>query len=216
MVSATLHALADAGAAVRFGMSIEEATDLVLKQSRADDEAGHLTTWSFDMLGEGARTWADADRYLQAYQDALKQIGQASWSTLWRPKLARPPRFVHQTVGAAPTLRSPRRHQVLQELMPRLLHPGHRSGSDNILLTIDAEESHRLELQLAVLSSLVTSLEHDGTLLDWPGLGLAIQAYQLRASAMIQSVVHGAAPSPAGSPFCLVKAPAGMPRIKRA
>lgn len=190
VVSATLHALQTLGQQFVLGQSIEEATDLVLKQSRADDEAGHLTTWSFDMLGEGARTWADADRYLQAYQDALKQIGQASWSTLGAQNLRDRPGLSIKLSALHPRFEAPRRHQVLQELMPRLLPLVTEAARHNILLTIDAEESHRLELQLAVLSSLVTSLEHDGTLLDWPGLGLAIQAYQLRASAMIQSVVH--------------------------
>ncbi|HEX5311615.1 bifunctional proline dehydrogenase/L-glutamate gamma-semialdehyde dehydrogenase PutA [Aquabacterium sp.] len=190
VVSATLHALQTLGQQFVLGQTIEEATDLALKQSRIDREERHLTTWSFDMLGEGARTWADADRYLQAYQDALKQISQVDWPASDSPALRERPGLSIKLSALHPRFEAPRRHQVLQELMPRLLPLVTEAARRNIMLTIDAEESHRLELQLAVLSALETSLEHDTTLREWSGLGVAIQAYQLRASAMIQAVVH--------------------------
>ena len=149
------------------GRTIEEA--LV----RAD---GRLA--SFDMLGEGARTYADADRHRDAYLHAIRAIGDAF-------------------PGATPTGASgisiklsalhPRyeplqEKRVLAELHDTAKHLATEAASQNLHLTIDAEEAERLELSLALFELLAREPE----LKDWRGLGLAVQAYSKRAAAVIE------------------------------
>jgi RHH-type transcriptional regulator, proline utilization regulon repressor / proline dehydrogenase / delta 1-pyrroline-5-carboxylate dehydrogenase len=159
-----------------------------MRAAQADREAGQRQgqrlCMSYDMLGEGARTWPDADRYLAAYQGALAQLATATQGVGTGPhdrdglsiKLsALHPRFEPQHTQA-----------VLDELVPRLVGLANQAAQAQVLLTMDAEESWRLELQLAVLDALLQATKS----LAWDGLGLAVQAYQLRAPAVIDEVAR--------------------------
>src|SRR5699024_4891872 len=54
------------------GRNINEA----IKNARALEKRGY--TYSYDMLGEAARTDADAERYFEDYRNAIEVCGQAS------------------------------------------------------------------------------------------------------------------------------------------
>jgi RHH-type proline utilization regulon transcriptional repressor/proline dehydrogenase/delta 1-pyrroline-5-carboxylate dehydrogenase len=153
------------------GRDIEEALD------RAQDKEGRAYRYSFDMLGEGALTRADGERYFQAYQDAIRRIG------------ARGP---HGDVIAAPSIsvklsalhpryEALKRRRVLDELSPKLLALAQLAMAQGIALTVDAEEAERLELSLELMERVFG----DPSLEGWNGFGLAVQAYQKRGPAVI-------------------------------
>ncbi|MDP9084100.1 MAG: bifunctional proline dehydrogenase/L-glutamate gamma-semialdehyde dehydrogenase PutA, partial [Pseudomonadota bacterium] len=147
------------------GRSIEEA----LARSAREPEMGLC---SFDMLGEGARTQADAKRYLKSYEHAIDVIGAAA---------AGPAREVSGISIKLSALESRysllHRDRVMERLVPLAMALGRRAAKLGIQLTIDAEEADRLDLSLDVIEALA----QDPETRDWPGLGLAVQAYGKRA-----------------------------------
>ena len=157
------------------GETIESALERAGTDSLADYR------YSFDMLGEAAVTADEAARYAAAYAHAIHAIGrQDRW------------RGVHKGNGISIKLSAlhPRYHwsqqaRVLHELVPRVRHLCLLAKSHDIGLTIDAEESERLELSLDVLAALAA----DPALAEWSGLGFVVQAYQKRAPAVIDWLV---------------------------
>jgi RHH-type proline utilization regulon transcriptional repressor/proline dehydrogenase/delta 1-pyrroline-5-carboxylate dehydrogenase len=155
------------------GRSIEEA----LARSARESEVGLC---SFDMLGEGARTLQDAARYLKSYQHAIDVIGSTAAG-----------RAVHEVSSISIKLSAlePRysllqHDRVLRRLVPQVLELARRSAHLGIQLTIDAEEADRLDLSLDIIEALA----RDATTQEWPGLGLAVQAYGKRTLEVIDWV----------------------------
>src|ERR1700722_17763123 len=155
------------------GRSIEEA----LERSAREPEVGLC---SFDMLGEGARTLDDADRYLRSYEHAIEVIGAAGAGRRPHERSS-----ISIKLSALEPRYSPLQHtRVLQRLVPKTLALARRAASSGIQLTIDAEEADRLDLSLDVIEALA----REGATRDWPGLGLAVQAYSKRALDVIDWV----------------------------
>jgi RHH-type proline utilization regulon transcriptional repressor/proline dehydrogenase/delta 1-pyrroline-5-carboxylate dehydrogenase len=155
------------------GRSIEEA----LARSAREAEVGLC---SFDMLGEGARTLQDAERYLKSYQHAIDVIGATAGG-----------RAVHDASSISiklsalePRYNLMQRERVMRRLVPRAQGLARQAARLGIQLTIDAEEADRLDLSL----DLIEALAKDPATLDWPGLGLAVQAYGKRALEVIDWV----------------------------
>ncbi len=137
--------------------------------------------YSYDMLGEGARTQADADRYFNTYKDGLIAIGKAAASgrsVFEMPSLSVKLSAIHPRYEVA------QRERVLKELPPLVLELAVLAKQAGIGLTIDAEESERLALSLEIIETVFASPD----LKDWDGFGLAIQAYQKRAPFVIEWV----------------------------
>jgi len=136
--------------------------------------------FSFDMLGEGARTQTDAERYFAAYSNAIEQLqGQRQPLVLARAGVsvklsALYPRFEFSHAEAA-----------LQHLWEKLLPLAQLAARCRIPLTVDAEESHRQMLTLL----LVEKLLREPSLAEWQGLGLAVQAYSKSALATIDWLI---------------------------
>jgi RHH-type transcriptional regulator, proline utilization regulon repressor / proline dehydrogenase / delta 1-pyrroline-5-carboxylate dehydrogenase len=133
--------------------------------------------YSFDMLGEGARTAADAERYFNAYASAILAIGG---TTDDRPLPDRPGISVKLS-ALHPRFEALSRPRVMTELVPRLVELARQAKAYDLNFTVDAEEADRLELSLEVIANAFA----DGSLKGWDGFGLAIQAYQKRAAAVI-------------------------------
>jgi len=178
VVAATVRAIQLLGRQFVLGTSIEEALGEAATQRRNRS----ALRFSFDMLGEGARTERDAVRYLASYRHALKAIGAG-------------PRVLDPLDGDGLSIKLSALYaryeeaqyaRVMSELVPRVTQLVEMAAQANINLTIDAEESERLELSLAVFEALADVVEH--TAPRWRGLGLAIQAYQTRALAAIDEV----------------------------
>jgi RHH-type transcriptional regulator, proline utilization regulon repressor / proline dehydrogenase / delta 1-pyrroline-5-carboxylate dehydrogenase len=133
--------------------------------------------YSFDMLGEGARTANDAERYFNSYASAIKAIGRAAGSS---PLPDRPGISVKLS-ALHPRFDALSRRRVMAELVPRLIDLARRAKAYDLNFTVDAEEADRLELSLDVIAAALS----DASLAGWDGFGLAIQAYQKRAEAVI-------------------------------
>ncbi|PZQ49599.1 MAG: bifunctional proline dehydrogenase/L-glutamate gamma-semialdehyde dehydrogenase PutA, partial [Phenylobacterium zucineum] len=139
--------------------------------------AGENTMCSFDMLGEGARTAADAERYEKSYADAIQTVGKLSNG-------AGPEKGHGVSVklsALCPRYEATHEDRVWEELYPRTLRLAKIAASHNLNFTIDAEEADRLALSLKLLDRLCREPE----LGDWQGLGLAVQAYQKRCGEVI-------------------------------
>nr|MBA3253323.1 proline dehydrogenase family protein [Burkholderiaceae bacterium] len=156
----------------RFGDQFVFATNLPDAMARVKRRPDSRVTYSFDMLGEGARTRADADRSYESYVDALtslKQEGGDDWTS--RDGISVKLSAIHPRFETAQIERCER------ELYPRLVELAQLARSANVNFTVDAEESERLVLHIALFERLMG----ESLLGDWPGLGLAMQAYQPRA-----------------------------------
>jgi len=159
------------------GRTIEEG----LRNSRSKEQRAYLH--SFDMLGEAALTELDAQRYLRSYQDAIAAIGAANAATRQDPVMARPGISVKLS-ALHPRYEFGKRDRVVAELSPRLLLLAQQARSVNIGLTVDAEEADRLELSLDVIETVY----RDASLGDWAGFGFVVQAFQKRASFVLEWV----------------------------
>jgi RHH-type transcriptional regulator, proline utilization regulon repressor / proline dehydrogenase / delta 1-pyrroline-5-carboxylate dehydrogenase len=154
------------------GRTISEALD------RADSKAFRAYRFSFDMLGESARTAEDAENYFAAYQTAITAIGKKARDgqditgrhSISVKLSALHPRYEYAQAGRA-----------IPALIDRLLMLARTAANCNIGLTVDAEESERLEMSLDIIAAIA----HDHYLKDWQGFGMAVQAYQKRATAVI-------------------------------
>jgi RHH-type proline utilization regulon transcriptional repressor/proline dehydrogenase/delta 1-pyrroline-5-carboxylate dehydrogenase len=155
------------------GRTIEEA---LARSAREPDVA----LCSFDMLGEGARTRSDAERYLKSYEHAIDVIGANAGG--------RAPHEV-SSISIKLSALEPRysllqHDRVMARLVPEVGSLARRAAALGIQLTIDAEEADRLDLSLDVIDALA----RDTTTRGWPGLGLAVQAYGKRALDVIDWV----------------------------
>ncbi len=148
--------------------------------ARARSESAKSPRYSFDMLGEGARTGADAERYFNAYASAIEAIGRSAGSRLLpdRPGISVKLSALH------PRFEAVSRTRVMTELVPRLNELARHAKAFDLNFTVDAEEADRLELSLDVIAATLG----EASLAGWDGFGLAIQAYQKRAAGVIDYV----------------------------
>jgi RHH-type proline utilization regulon transcriptional repressor/proline dehydrogenase/delta 1-pyrroline-5-carboxylate dehydrogenase len=178
--AATRQAMRLMGSHFVLGETIEQAL------ARAASRPDRPSRYSFDMLGEGARTAADATRYFSAYASAIDAIGRTAGD---RPLPDRPGISIKLS-ALHPRFEAISRARVLAELVPLLIELARRAKAHDLNFTVDAEEADRLELSLDVIAAAVS----DPSLAGWDGFGLAIQAYQKRAAAVIDYVdelAHG-------------------------
>ena len=122
--------------------------------------------FSFDMLGEAARTAEDALAYFNSYSKAIRAVG--------------PPDAVSIKLSALhPRFEEAKRERIFNELLPTLRSLAELAANRGVGVTLDAEESERLELTLDLFESLTREFR----------LGLAVQAYQKRALAVCEWLV---------------------------
>src|SRR5882672_3884490 len=161
-----------------------ETIAAALKRAGRDARARPATRFSFDMLGEGARTARDADRNFRRYMDAIRAMGQAVGARegIRRERLEISVKLssVHPRYDAASYA------QVRGELLDRLKEISGGAAAAGIGLTIDAEGSESLSLQLDLFEALAA----DPALDRWGGLGLAVQAYQARALQTVDALLE--------------------------
>ena len=176
--------------------------------SRAQSGTANAARYSFDMLGEGARTAEDARRYFDSYAGAIDAIGRAAGN---RPLPDRPGISVKLS-ALHPRYEATSRTRVMKELVPLITSLAQQAKGYDLNLTIDAEEADRLELSLDVIATVFA----DPSLAGWDGFGLAIQAYQNRASEVIRHVGELAASLNRRAMVRLVKGAYWDTEIKRA
>jgi len=186
------------------GRTIAEAVE----RARTPEHAGYRH--SYDMLGEAALTATDAERYLVSYREAIACIGDsiitAEASVFARPSISVKLSALH------PRFEYAQRVRVFGELVPDVISLAREARARGIGMTIDAEESERLELSL----ELFARVREDPELEGWHGLGLAVQAYQKRARAVVGYIVALAERLQMRIPVRLVKGAYWDTEIKRA
>jgi RHH-type proline utilization regulon transcriptional repressor/proline dehydrogenase/delta 1-pyrroline-5-carboxylate dehydrogenase len=170
--TATRQAMRLLGSHFVLGQSIEEALA----------RAAHAREfrYSYDMLGEGARSGEDAERYFLSYARAIEAIGLTGGNA----RLPDRPGISVKLSALHPRYEATSRERVLAELTPRVLELARKAKQHDLNFTVDAEEADRLELSLEVIGAVL----RDPSLAGWEGFGLAVQAYQKRAGAVIDWV----------------------------
>jgi len=154
------------------GRTIEEG----VKNAGSYSKKGYRM--SYDMLGEGARTAEDAQRYFQIYHDSISYIATTAKDKL-RPGMSVKLSALH------PRYEFSQREQCVPELTEKLLMLAQLAAKNDINLTVDAEEVDRLEMSLEIIAAVAA----DPSLGQWEGFGLAVQAYQKRAPAVIDDLI---------------------------
>jgi RHH-type transcriptional regulator, proline utilization regulon repressor / proline dehydrogenase / delta 1-pyrroline-5-carboxylate dehydrogenase len=189
------------------GRTIGEA----LARARKGDNAAYR--YSFDMLGEAALTAHDAARYLDAYRRAIHAIGKAALAPAGQAlDDFSAPSISVKLSALHPRYEHAKRARVLAELTPRVLELARLAKAEGIGFTIDAEEADRLELSLDVIAAAYADPSLDG----WEGYGLAVQAYQKRAPAVIDFIAGLARRHGRRIPVRLVKGAYWDSEVKRA
>jgi RHH-type proline utilization regulon transcriptional repressor/proline dehydrogenase/delta 1-pyrroline-5-carboxylate dehydrogenase len=155
------------------GQTIEEG----MKNARELEKKGY--TYSYDMLGEAARTDEDAKRYHAAYAKAIAMIAkQAKGDVRSSPGISVKLSALHQRYEYS------HRDTVMAELLPRALGLMEQAAKAGIGFNIDAEEQDRLDLSLDLIDAMMSDPAAKG----WDGLGVVVQAYGRRAAPVIETL----------------------------
>lgn len=174
--AAILQSMRIMGGQYVLGRSIDEGVSRGGKQNSA------ATRYSFDMLGEAARTEEDALRYFNSYKDAFDHTGQNNTqnSVISSNGVSVKLSALHSQYHYA------HYETVMSELLPRIIELCIKAKKYNLGLSIDAEEAARLDMSLDIFEHLSRHPE----LQDWDGLGFVLQAYQKRAPLVAQWLIN--------------------------
>ncbi len=165
------RAMKEMGSQFVLGETIEKA----MKRGAAMEAKGY--TYSYDMLGEAARTEGDALRYFDAYSKAIAAIAKAAR----HEDIASNPGISVKLSALFARYEEAQGDAVMQVLVPRLVALCEQASAAGIGLNIDAEEADRLSLSLDVIGAALGS----PSLAGWDGFGVVVQAYGLRAAETI-------------------------------
>jgi len=201
---AAMQAMRIMGHQFVFGRTIREAM-----KKRAQRAAGNQL-FSFDMLGEGARTAADAERHLQLYATAIETLGAAMQNE--DRDIAHRSSISIKLSALHPRYEAVKSARVIRELLPRVRQLALKARVFDMQMTIDAEEADRLDISLDIFETLA----RDDELAGWNGLGLVVQAYQKRAPALIDWLIALAGETGRRFPTRLVKGAYWDSEIKHA
>lgn len=171
--AAMMQAMRIMGGQFVMGRTIEEA----LKRGQRNVKKGEAASHSFDMLGEGARTMADARRYFESYANAIGAVGKAKTGS--SPETS--DGISVKLSALHPAYRAVQGERVHRELYPMIAELAKLAAAQNINFTLDAEEADRLALSLSLLERLCRETDTA----KWTGLGLAMQAYQKRSESVV-------------------------------
>jgi RHH-type proline utilization regulon transcriptional repressor/proline dehydrogenase/delta 1-pyrroline-5-carboxylate dehydrogenase len=206
-IKKAMHVL---GAQFVFAETIEQA---VCTSADPSGNTGCAIRYSFDMLGEAAITAADADRFFVAYQQAITQLAASHTAdTEDSAGLYTRPGISVKLSALYPRYEALQHTHAVPELTFRLSQLAIQARKAGITLTIDAEESERLEMALDIFAAVFMHPKLDG----WPGLGLAVQAYQKSAVHVIRWLAQLAKCRQCRIPVRLVKGAYWDSEIKRA
>jgi len=184
------------------GETIEDG----LKHSAGWREKGFR--FSYDILGEGARSDAQALHYVRSYREAIALIGEHAKGM----QLFAAPGISVKLSALHPRYSLSQREQVFAELVPRLKEILLLAKKYNITVSIDAEEANRLDIELEIFTTLCADADFAG----WNGLGFVLQAYQKRAFYVIDMLAELARKHARVIPLRLVKGAYWDAEIKHA
>lgn len=159
------------------GETIEDA----LQNAQLHNKKGY--NLSYDMLGEGARTAIDAEHYFDSYMRAIAYIGERASKKNTATNSPRPGISVKLS-ALHPRYEYAQEERCIPEISARLLELAKSAASYNINMTIDAEETPRLNSSIKIIANMLNL----PSLNDWEGFGLALQAYHKAAPAVIEHI----------------------------
>ena len=134
-------------------------------------------TYSYDMLGEGARTEADAQGFFDAYSHAIAEIARSAKGTV-----PENPGISVKLSALSPKYLTTHRRAVADEVIPRVLRLAQMAAAAQVGLNIDAEEQDRLDVSLDVVDAVLA----DESLRGWDGFGVVVQSYGKRAPEVLE------------------------------
>ncbi len=179
------------------------------------DGLRHAAPWaakgfrfSFDILGEGARSDAQAQGYLAAYRHAIAQVGASAKGQA----LFAAPSISVKLSALHPRYSLSQRERVMAELLPRLKEILLLAKAHGITVSLDAEEANRLDIGLEIF----TAITRDSDFAGWNGIGYVLQAYQKRAPYVLDYLTELAAVQSRKIPLRLVKGAYWDAEIKHA
>ncbi len=196
---AIMEALKMLGKQFVLGRTIEEA----IKNAHTYEKKGYRL--SYDMLGEGARTAEDAERYFNAYVEALRKIGVHTHQGM-KSGISVKLSALHPRYSVA------QEEKCLPVMIERLRDLAILAAQYDVPMTVDAEEVERLEISLKIIDAVA----QEKALGSWEGFGLAVQAYQKRCPLLIDSVIDIAERSQRRLQVRLVKGAYWDTEVKRA
>ncbi|MBE0485466.1 bifunctional proline dehydrogenase/L-glutamate gamma-semialdehyde dehydrogenase PutA [Marinobacter sp.] len=161
------QAMKEMGRQFVLGRDIAEAQE----RGKAQEQRGY--TYSYDMLGEAARTDADAERYFKSYADAIESISKRC-----EGDVRTNPGISVKLSALLARYEYGNKERVMAELVPRALELAKKAAATNMGFNIDAEEQDRLDLSLDVIEAILSAPE----LKNWDGFGVVVQAFAKRAS----------------------------------
>ncbi len=200
--TATTRAMKEMGRQFVLGEDIASA----MRRAAGMQAKGY--TYSYDMLGEAARTEADAAQYHLAYSRAITAIAAACTSDDIREN----PGISVKLSALHPRYEVAQEARVMTELVPRLRALALLAKSARMGLNVDAEEADRLSLSLAVIDRVMG----EPSLAGWDGFGVVVQAYGPRAGIVIDTLHEMAARHDRKIMVRLVKGAYWDTEIKRA
>jgi len=173
-----------------------ETTKEALKKARQFEAEGY--TLSYDMLGEGARNEDQAQKYLENYLNGVEEVAKTADKS---KGLYERPGISVKLSALYPKYQLTNKEMVFKHLIPRLKQIILKAKSEGISVTIDAEESSRLDISLEIFTKLVS----DSELGNFDGIGLAVQAYNKSAVHVIDYICNLAKETSRQIPVRLVK-----------
>ncbi|WP_170331520.1 bifunctional proline dehydrogenase/L-glutamate gamma-semialdehyde dehydrogenase PutA [Ruegeria arenilitoris] len=168
------RAMKEMGRQFVLGETIQSAMD------RASGMEAKGYTYSYDMLGEAARTEADAARYHLSYSRAIAAIAEACTHDDIRAN----PGISVKLSALHPRYELAQENRVMEELVPRLRALALLAKAAGMGLNVDAEEADRLSLSLQVIEAVMS----EPALAGWDGFGIVVQAYGPRAGLVLDTL----------------------------
>jgi RHH-type proline utilization regulon transcriptional repressor/proline dehydrogenase/delta 1-pyrroline-5-carboxylate dehydrogenase len=166
--TAVAQAMKEMGRLFVLGRNIQEA----IKGAKKYESRGY--TYSYDMLGEAARTDADALRYHRSYANAIEALA----ASCVQDEIRKNPGISVKLSALHPRYEYGQKDRVMNELVPRTLELARQAKAANMGFNIDAEEADRLDLSLDVIEAVLS----DASLAGWDGFGVVVQAFGPRAA----------------------------------
>lgn len=141
--------------------------------------------FAFDLLGESARTFAQAEQYYEQYCDAINKMSAANMAigsdNLWtRPNLS------VKLTALYPRFEFTKKQDIDDYLLPKLVELVQKVKANNLTITFDAEEARRFDIYFYTLTQLIQNPH----LRDFAGIGFVMQAYQTRAYNALDDIIN--------------------------
>lgn len=182
-----------------------ENTQAALKKAKRFEQKGYR--FSYDMLGEGARTQQQADHYFASYLNTIRAMGNHNHTSLYdAPGISIKLSAIH------PRVEWSQKERLISELIPKLKQLTQEAKQQQITLSIDAEEAARLDISCELFKELFLSPEFN----DFEGIGFVLQAYQKRAWYVIDFLAELSKKTHKKMPIRLVKGAYWDTEIKHA